>query len=147
KRGIATDVLGLLIAVVVTAASVHDNAIAADLLDVVAIDAPTVHTAWVDARFKNTLIEHGATLGIDVLVVQPEPGTKGFVPVPKRWAAEQAFGTLMWHRRLVRDYERRPASSRAWIHWAMIDNMTRRLTGSNTISWRTPPAPVAAATA
>ncbi|MFI0425022.1 IS5 family transposase, partial [Spongiactinospora sp. 9N601] len=42
KRGIATDVLGLLIAVVVTAASVHDNAIAADLLDVVAIDAPTV---------------------------------------------------------------------------------------------------------
>ena len=42
----------------------------------------------------------------------------------------------MLHRRLVRDYETNPRRSRAMIHWAMIDNMSRRLTGESTLSWR-----------
>lgn len=139
KRGIATDVLGLLIAVVVTAASVHDNAIGIELLDQVAIDNPSVRTAWVDAGFKNAVATHGAELGITVTVVQPEPGTKGFAPVPKRWVAEQTFGTSMLHRRLARDYEKLPESSRAHIYWAGTDRMTRRLTGTTT-RWRDTPA-------
>jgi transposase len=105
KRGIATDVLGMIIAVVVVAASVHDNAIGIALLDKVAASAPTVTKAWVDAGFKNAVIEHGAGLGIDVEAVQREPGTRGFTPQPKRWVVEQTWGTLMLHRRLVRDYE------------------------------------------
>lgn len=52
RRGIAADVLGLIIAVVVTAASVHDNAIGIALLDKVAATAPTVTKGWVDAGFK-----------------------------------------------------------------------------------------------
>jgi hypothetical protein len=42
----------------------------------------------------------------------------------------------MMHRRLVRDYETNPRRSRAMIHWAMIDNMSRRLTGESAVSWR-----------
>ncbi len=42
----------------------------------------------------------------------------------------------MLHRRLARDYETNPARSRAIIHWAMIDNMSRRLTGESTPTWR-----------
>jgi hypothetical protein len=42
----------------------------------------------------------------------------------------------MLHRRLVRDYETNPQRSRSMIHWAMIDNMSRRLTGESTPSWR-----------
>lgn len=41
-RGTATDVLGLLIAVIVVAANLHDNAVGTDLLDKVAADNPTV---------------------------------------------------------------------------------------------------------
>ncbi|MHB9860504.1 hypothetical protein [Streptomyces sp. YIM S03343] len=52
----ATDVLGLIIAVVVTAASVHDNAIGIALLDEVAATAPTVTKSWVDAGFKQGLL-------------------------------------------------------------------------------------------
>ncbi|SOE15049.1 Transposase [Streptomyces sp. 2323.1] len=111
KRGIATDVLGLLIAVVVVAASVHDNAIGVTLLDKVAASAPTVTKAWVDAGFKNTVVDHGAHLGIDVEIVQRKPGARGFAPEPKRWVVEQTLGTLMLHRRLARGYETRPASS------------------------------------
>nr|WP_234025134.1 transposase [Streptomyces sp. SID8354] len=92
KRGIATDVLGLVIAAVVVAASAHDNAIGITLLDKVAASAPTVTKAWVDAGFKNAVVEHGARLGIDVEIVQREPGARGFVPEPKRWVVEQTLG-------------------------------------------------------
>ncbi|MBQ1076870.1 transposase, partial [Micromonospora sp. C31] len=47
KRGLAVDALGLIIAVVVTAASVTDNAIGVRLLDNVLAHTPTVTKAWV----------------------------------------------------------------------------------------------------
>lgn len=145
KRGLAVDVLGLVIAVVVTAASVHDNAIGIGLLDKVAIDNPSVTTAWVDAGFKNSVAAHGADLGIQVAVVARDPGVRGFAPLPKRWVVERAYGTLMLHRRLVRDYERRPASAESMVYWSMTGLMARRLTGTATPSWRTSPQPGLAA--
>ncbi|WP_165967018.1 transposase [Actinomadura sp. 7K507] len=98
-----------------------------------------------DTFARPLLADHGAALGITVTTVQPEPGTKGFVPVPKRWVAEQTFGTTMLHRRLARDYEKLPASSEAHLYWAATDRMTRRLTGTTT-RWRdtTPPDEVLA---
>ncbi|GGY13281.1 hypothetical protein GCM10010326_00650 [Streptomyces xanthochromogenes] len=84
-------------------------------------------------------MEYGARLGIDVEIVQRNPGTKGFAPQPKRWVVEQTLGTLMLHRRLARDYETRTASSVAWIHWSMTDVMLRRLTRTVTATWRDPP--------
>ncbi|MEV0263268.1 transposase [Streptomyces sp. NPDC050617] len=72
KRGIAADGLGLLIAVIVVAASVHDNAVGIALLDRVAADNPSVTKGWVDARFKNAVVDHGAALGIDIELV-PAP--------------------------------------------------------------------------
>jgi transposase len=139
KRGIATDVLGLLIGVIVVAASVHDNAIGITLLDQVAADNPSVTKGWVDAGFKNAVIDHGAALGIDVEVVRRDPDTKGFAPAPKRWIVEQTFGTLMPHRRPAREYETPPASSASWIRWSMPGVMTRRLTAATTLTWRDPP--------
>lgn len=40
--------------------------------------------ARVDAGFKEAVVEHGARLGIDVEIVQREPGRKGVTPQPKR---------------------------------------------------------------
>ncbi|MCX4974996.1 IS5 family transposase [Streptomyces sp. NBC_00620] len=139
KRGIATDVLGLLIAVIVVAASVHDNAIGITLLDKVAAANPSVTKGWVDAGFKNAVVEHGRSLGIDVEVVSRDPQAKGFAPIPKRWVAEQTFGTLMLHRRLARDYEALPASAVSMIYWSMTDVMARRITGTTTPTWHDPP--------
>ncbi|NHW87158.1 IS5 family transposase, partial [Escherichia coli] len=53
KRGIITDTLGLLRAVIVTAASASDNAIGMDLLDQATTTYPTLTKTWVDAGFKN----------------------------------------------------------------------------------------------
>ncbi|MER6378360.1 IS5 family transposase, partial [Streptomyces mirabilis] len=58
KRGLAVDVLGLVIAVVVAAASAHENAVGITLLDKVAADTDTVQKALVDQGFKNAVVAH-----------------------------------------------------------------------------------------
>ena len=112
KRGLAVDALGLIIAVVVTAASVTDTVIGVRLLDKVVEHTPTVTRAWVDAGFKHDLGIHGAVIGVDVEVVKRSDTKPGFVPIAKRWVVEQVNGTLMLHRRLVREYERVARSHR-----------------------------------
>jgi transposase len=136
KRGLAVDTLGLIIAVVVMAASATDNALGVRLLDKVVEHTPTVRKAWVDAGFKDDVAIHGALLGIDVEQVKRSDSMAGFVPVAKRWVVEQVHGTLMWHRRLVREYESRPESSVSRTLWASTANLVRRLTGTSTASWR-----------
>lgn len=136
KRGLAVDVLGLVIAVVVPAASVHDNAFGTALLDKVAAGTSTVTKALVDQGFKQTVVDRGAGLGIAVEVVGRTPAGHGFVPQPVRWRVEPTNGILMLHRRLVRDYEHRPAGSESRVYGAISDVMARRLTGTSTPSWR-----------
>ncbi|MBG0568729.1 IS5 family transposase [Actinoplanes aureus] len=136
KRGIITDTLGLILAIIVTAASVSDNVIGIDLLDRATATYPTLTKTWVDAGFKSTVVEHGAHLGIDVEIVTKDPQVKGFSVVKWRWAVERTLGWLMQHRRLVRDYEARPDNSASMITIAMIDNLAKRLTSETTPTWR-----------
>lgn len=136
KRGIVTDALGLILAVVVTAASQSDNAIGIRLLDQAKNTYPTISKAWVDTGFKNAAVEHGARLGIDVEVVSRNTQTRGFHVVKRRWVVERSLGWLMLHRRLARDYETLTSSAEAMIHIAMIDNASKRITGETTPTWR-----------
>jgi transposase len=139
KRHIATDTLGLLLVLLVTAASVQDTTGGRDVVGALAAHHLAVVKAWADSGYKRSVIELGAAHGIDVEVVSKDPGQKGFAPLPRRWAVERTFGWWMLHRRLVRDYETLPERSRTMIHWAMIDNMSRRLTGEATQTWHDDP--------
>jgi len=136
KHGIAIDIIGMIIAVVVLAASAHDNQIGTTLLDKVAATTPSVSKALVDQGFKHAVVEHGATVGIDVEIVQRNPAERGFVPQPVRWRVEQTLGTLILHRRLVRDYESSPASAASHITWASIDIISRKITRESAPTWR-----------
>jgi len=120
------------IAVVVLAASVHDNAFGTALLDKVAAGAGTVQKALVDQGFKKPVVDHGKQVGIDVEVVERNPAETGFVPRHKRWIVEQTNGILMLHRGLVRDYEHRHASAESRVYWAIGDRMSKMLTGTST---------------
>lgn len=85
KRGLAADVLGLVITVVLVAASVLDNAAGTAPLDPVAVAAgDSVSKALVNQGFENQVVTHGAALGIDVEIVRRNPEEPGFVPHPKR---------------------------------------------------------------
>jgi transposase len=134
RRGVAVDVIGLIIAVVVVAASVHDNAIGTALLNKVAAMG-TVSKALVDQGFKTSVVEHGAKLGIDVEIVERNPANTGFVPQPIRWRVEQTNGLNMLERRLARDYEHVQSSAESRIYWASAGRILRRLGGAPT-AWR-----------
>jgi transposase len=74
----------------------------------VAAEHPRVRKVWVDGGYRQHLVEHAAALGIDKEITTRKPGTRGFTPIPKRWAVERTYGWLMLHRRLTRDYEPSP---------------------------------------
>ncbi|WP_369395506.1 hypothetical protein AB5J72_47715 [Streptomyces sp. CG1] len=80
-------------------------------------------------------MDHGKQVGIDVGVVERNPAETGFVPQHKRWMVEQTNGILMLRRRLVRDYEDRPASAESRVHWAISERMSKMLTGTSTPAW------------
>ena len=136
KRGIVTDTLGLLPAVIVTAASVSDNAIGIRLFDQAKATHPQLSAAWTDTGFRTKVVEHAAELGINVQVVARNADVKGFHVLPRRRVVERSIGWLMVHRRLARDYEVLPDSSEAHIRIAMIDNLLKRVTGETTQTWR-----------
>lgn len=136
KRSVATDALGLLLAVIVCAASASENKAGMQVLDQAKNLHPTITRTWVDQGFKNQFVEHAAALGVDAEVVTRDPGAKGFSVVKRRWVAERTLGWLMLHRRLARDYETLPASAEAMIHIAMIDNVSKRITDEATPTWR-----------
>jgi transposase len=136
KRHIATDTLGLLLVVLVTAASVQDTTGGRDVIEELAAHHASVGKVWVDSGYQRSVLDRGAEHGIEVEVVSKDPGQKGFRPLPKRWAVERTLGWLVLHRRLARDYETLPERSRTMLHWSMIDNMSRALTGESTPTWR-----------
>jgi transposase len=138
KRHIATDALGLLLVAIVTAASVQDSAGGHQVLDQLTDQHPRISKVWVDGGYNNTVIRHGARTGVHVKVAK-RPTSKGFHVLPRRWVVERTLGWLKQHRRLVRDYETLPQHSRAMIHWASDNTMSRFLTGESTRTWRINP--------
>ncbi len=80
KRSIVTDTIGLLLAVLVTAASVQGSIAGTQLLDQVAAEHPSIRKVWVDGGYRQHLVERAAALGIDMEITQRQPGTRGFTP-------------------------------------------------------------------
>jgi transposase len=129
KRHIAVDTLGLLICVIVTAASVQDRDGGAVLLARLREKFSTIAVVWADGGYAGRLVTWATTvLACTVEIVKRSDDVKGFVVLPRRWVVERSFAHLMRHRRLVRCYERKPAHHEAMVWWAAVHQMTRRLT-------------------
>jgi transposase len=129
KRNIATDCLGLLLAVTVTAAGMQDRDSAHRLLALLRERFSTITLVWADGGYAGRLVAWAkAVLCLTISIVKRTDDTKGFVVLPRRWVVERTFGWLIRHRRLVRDYERRPEHHEAMVWWATVTIMTRRLT-------------------
>jgi putative transposase len=128
KRHIAVDTLGLLLMIVVTAASLQD----ANSADVIGArmrgNFPRLKKIWVDAGYKEKFItwfkEHCDWV---VEVVKRRDGAVGFEVQPKRWIVERTLGWFNLFRRLSKDYEYHPETSEAMVYLASIRLMLRRL--------------------
>jgi transposase len=129
KRNIATDSLGLLLMVTVTTAGMQDRDTAHRLLALLREHFSTITLVWADGGYAGRLVAWArAVLRLTITIVKRSDDTKGFVVLPRRWVVERTFGWLVRHRRLVRDYERRPEHHEAMVWWATVTIMTRRLT-------------------
>jgi transposase len=126
KRHIAVDALGLLLAVVITAASVQDRDGARPLLWNLHRSCRRIRLIWADAVYAGKLSIWAASLKMSLCIVTRR-NPHAFEVLPRRWVVERTFAWISKHRRTVRDYERLPASHEAMILWAMIALMARRL--------------------
>jgi putative transposase len=128
KRHVLVDTLGLLMAVVVTAASVQDRDGARRLLLRLGGACKKLRLIWVDGGYRGQLLDWVAEHFCFRLrlVLRPE-AQRGFAVLPRRWVVERTFAWLGHHRRLSKDYEGHESSSEAMVLIAMTRLMLRRL--------------------
>jgi putative transposase len=131
KRHILVDTLGLMLAVVVTAASVQDREGAMSLLVSLRHYCSRLRLIWADQAYAGDLIDWLWGLRpwrkVRLEIVKRPEGIKGFLLLPKRWIVERTFAWLGRYRRLSKDYEYLPQTSETMIRVAMIHLMIRRL--------------------
>lgn len=128
KRHILVDTLGLLIAVIMTAASVQDRD-GARLVFAEARGETRLKKIWADGGYQGKLVDSTrADFGWDLEIVKRCDDVKGFRVLPHRWIVERTFGWLGRYRLFCREHEATLASRRADIPLAMTHLMLRRLT-------------------
>jgi transposase len=137
KRHVAVDSLGLLLTVLVTAASVQDRDGAFRLLALLRERFSTITLVWADGGYAGRLVSWACqVLALTLTIIKRSDDTTGFAVLPHRWVVERTFGWLLRYRRLIRDYERRPEHHEAMVLWATVAIMTRKL--ARTISGAPP---------
>lgn len=146
KRHLVTDTLGLLIAVLVTAASTQDRDAAMPAMELAKHKVPGIQKLYMDSGYAGQRARELRTQHqLDVEVVR-HPANRnvgrwhegqlplwqeihtGFVVLPKRWIIER---TNAWNdrpRRMNKDHDRSLAVSTAWIWLAEGRRLLRRLT-------------------
>jgi putative transposase len=115
KRHLSVDLLGLVLRVLVTSASVGERTGAKLVLTRVHGMGNTVkrlHTIWMDGGYRGENFIYWVMdmfRSIVEIVLRPLE-KKGFVLLPKRWVVERTFGWLNWCRRLelaiIKDYQK-----------------------------------------
>ena len=128
KRHIVVDTIGLLLVVMVSAASVQDRDGGRTILKALNGALASVRHIFADGGYQGRLVAIAKSAwGIVVEVVRKPCDQRGFAVLPRRWVVERTFSWLMRFRRLVRDYERLPETHEAMVKWAMIAIMLNRL--------------------
>jgi putative transposase len=130
KRHIVVDSMGLLLAVLVTAASVDDGRAAKELF--ARLDGQPmgkVTRMYADSKYHNFDLYEWveANARYEMTIIRRPEGKKGWVKLPIRWTVERTFAWLGRCRRLSKDREKSVLSSESFIKLAMIQLMLHRL--------------------
>jgi putative transposase len=137
KRHIVVDSLGIVLAVLVTAANVDDAQAAQELLAQVESEAfPRLQTVYADGKYHNHALYEWVEDHADyrLYIVRRPAEAKGFVLLPQRWVAERTLAWLGRSRRLSKDRERLTKVSEAMIKVSAIHMLLNRLAPNTTAS-------------
>jgi putative transposase len=130
KRHIVVDSMGLLLAVLVTAANVDDAKAAAELFTrLEGQPMGRVERMYADSKYHNFALYEWVETNArwDLEIVRRPKDAQGWVRLPIRWTVERTFAWLGKCRRLTKDRERSVLSSEAFVRLAMIHLMLNRL--------------------
>jgi transposase len=108
----AVDTLGHLLTRLFTPANEQDRAQVGELAQAIQeVTGSHVEVAFVDQGYTGDAAAGAAKEhGIRLEVVKRTFAKRGFVLLPRRWVVERSFAWTARFRRLVRDYERLPAT-------------------------------------
>ena len=129
KRHVRVDTLGLLLLVVVTAASLSDQAGARKIFQQMRGTGKKLRKVWVDGTYRGA--EWTAWIKekyrrVLESVARAE-GQKGFAVLPHRWVVARTLAWLNQNRRLSKDDEELPSTSETFVSVAMTRLMLKRL--------------------
>jgi len=145
KRHLVTDTLGLLVAVLVTVASIQDRDAALPTVNLALQKVPGIKKLYVDGGYAGRATADLRTHHAIQVEVVRHPGNRnvgrwhqgqiplwddapaGFVVLPKRWIIER---TNAWNdrpRRMNKDHDRNLAVSTGWIWLAEGRRLLRRV--------------------
>jgi putative transposase len=130
KRHLVVDSLGLLLAVLVTAADVDDGIAAREVLSMVESDAfPRLRIIYGDNKYHNHDLYAWTESNADyrIHVIHRPKDQRGFTVLPQRWVAERTIAWLSRSRRLSKDCEKLTITSEAMVKISMIHIMLKRL--------------------
>ena len=131
KRHLLVDTLGLIIAVVVTAANTDDRVGLVELLTRYRVQGvPRLRKVWVDQGYQAQWLKtwvRGLKQSYKIDLEVTDNQGPGFQVVAWRWTVERTFAWLLTHRRHSRDYEVLPVNSEAMIQISMIRLLLNRL--------------------
>lgn len=128
KRHVAVDTLGMLLLIVVTAASIQEANSATLLGPKMHGRFPRLQKILVDGGYKEQFIAwflHHCQWIVEV--AKRREGAIGFEVIPLRWIVERTFGWYNHFRGLSKDYEYHPEISESMVYLASIRIMMRRL--------------------
>ena len=120
--------MGNLLAVLVLAADISDRDGAELLLQIYHRLYPALQKIWADGSYAGDLETDFLTrYGIILEIVNKLAAQQGFAVLPRRWVVERTLAWVTQGRRLVRDYERNPAYSEAWVWLSAIHRTVKYL--------------------
>ena len=131
KRHIVTCTMGLLLAVVVTAANLDDGTHAHRVLAELDEERfPRLEVVFGDNKYNNHalaawLAEEEVRFRVESVATAKKDGR--FEPQRLRWAVERSLAWFGRNRRLSRYYEYNDSSGEAWVKLAAISQMARRI--------------------
>jgi putative transposase len=127
-RHIITDTMGLLLAVVVHAANVHDSIGASDVIALLRGRFERLIKIVADGGYRGELIEKTKTkFGWILEIVLRSDHSSKFTVIPQRWVVERTFAWFESYRRLSKDFEYLIDTSEAMIQFAMLKLMLNRI--------------------
>ena len=127
KRHIVVDTLGLLLVVIVHAASLSDTEGALDVGAKLRGHFPRLRLIYADQNYRHTMIDWFRRVlhcAVEIVARRAEPG---FHVLPQRWKVERTFGWFNWSRLLSKEYDVYVEVSEYWVYLASIQIMMRRV--------------------